>query len=107
VAENGVCSAFSEAGSGKNYASHVPEWQKECYTVKLYFLRLPDPEFAIARVKQRVKEGGHNVPEDVIRRRYHSGLAKFEILYKPIVDEWVLIDNSGEGPVLIDEGAKI
>jgi predicted ABC-type ATPase len=60
VAENGGCSAFSEAGSGKNYNSHVPEWQKEDYTVKLYFLRLPDPEFAIARVKQRVKEGGHN-----------------------------------------------
>ncbi len=65
------------------------------YKVKLYFLRLPDSEFAIARVRQRVKEGGHNVPEDVVRRRYYSGLSNFETLYKAIVDEWVLVDNAG------------
>ena len=87
-------------------AGYIPEWRKAGYKVKLYFLRLPDPEFAIARVKQRVKEGGHNVPEDVVRRRYHSGLSNFETLYKAIVDEWVLIDNAGEWPIFIDEGER-
>ena len=46
------------------------------------------------------------MPEDVIRRRYFSGLKNFEMLYKAIVDEWVLIDNAGEWPVFIDEGER-
>ena len=92
--------------SGRNYARYIPEWQKGGYKVKLYFLRLPDSEFATARVKQRVKEGGHNVLEEVVRRRYHSGLSNFETLYKAIVDEWVLVDNAGEWPIFIDEGER-
>jgi len=79
-------------------AGYIPDLRKAGYKVKLYLLRLPDSEFAVARVKQRVKEGGHNVPEDVVRRRYHSGLSNFETLYKPIADEWVLVDNAGEQP---------
>jgi predicted ABC-type ATPase len=104
--EKGESFSFETTLSGKNYARHIPEWQKEGYKIKLFFLRLPNPEFAIARVNQRVKEGGHNVPEDVVRRRYHSGLRNFETLYKPIVDEWVVIDNSGEWPIFIDEGER-
>jgi len=76
---------------------------KKGYKIKLFYLKLPDSEFAIARVNQRVKEGGHSVPEDLVRRRYHSGLSNFVTLYKAIVDEWVLVDNAGEWPILIDE----
>ena len=104
--EKGESFSFETTLSGKNYARHIPEWQNEGYKIKLFFLRLPNTEFAIARVNQRVKEGGHNVPEDVVRRRYHSGLRNFETLYKPIVDEWVVIDNSGEWPIFIDEGVR-
>jgi predicted ABC-type ATPase len=71
-----------------------------------HFLRLPDSEFAVARVKQRIKERGHDVPEEVVRKRYHSGLSSFEALYKAIVDKWVLVDNAGERPILIDEGER-
>jgi len=67
-------------------------------------LRLASPELAIARVRQRVREGGHNIPEPVIRRRFASGLSNFETLYKPLVDEWALYDNSGGEPILIEEG---
>ena len=102
--EKGESFSFETTLSGKNYARHIPVWQEQGYRIKLYFLRLPDPEFAIARVKQRVKEGGHDVPEDVVRRRYHSGLSNLEKVYKAIVDEWVIIDNSGEWPILIHEG---
>ena len=104
--KRGESFSFETTLNGKNYARYIPEWQKEGYKVKLYFLRLPDSEFAIARVKQRVEEGGHNVPEDVVRRRYHSGLNNFETLYKTIVAEWVLVDNAGEWPVFIDEGER-
>jgi predicted ABC-type ATPase len=72
--------------------------------VKLFFLRLASPELAIARVRQRVKAGGHNVPEETIRRRFVSGFRNFEEIYKPIVDEWALYDNSSRMPILVEEG---
>jgi predicted ABC-type ATPase len=55
---------------------------------------------------QRVSEGGHNVPEPIIRRRFAAGLSNFEDCYKSVVDEWALYDNSEAEPVLIEEGAK-
>ena len=59
--------------------------------VKLFFLRLMSPELAIARVRQRVRTGGHNVPESTIRRRFLAGLKNFETIYKPIVNEWIFM----------------
>ena len=61
---------------------------------------------AIARVRQRVVAGGHNVLEEVIRRRFHAGLLNFGRVYKPLVDEWVLYDNSSDEPVRLEEGYK-
>ncbi len=84
----------------------IPRWQAEGYIVKLFFLKLPSPEMAIARVRQRVAAGGHNVPEDVIRRRFDAGLRNFSQVYMPLVDEWVLYDNSGDDPVRLEEGYK-
>lgn len=104
--KRGESFSFETTLSAKSYFRLIPEWQKEGYKVKLYFLKLPDPEFAVARVKQRVKEGGHNVPEDVVCRRFHSGLRNFENVYKKIVDEWVLVDNAGEWPVFLGEGER-
>lgn len=53
-----------------------------------------------------IAAGGHNVPEDVIRRRFDAGLRNFSQVYKPLVDEWVLYDNSGDEPVRLDEGYR-
>ena len=72
----------------------------------MFYLKLLDSEFAIARVNQRVKEGGHSVPEDVIRRRFKTDWSNFERLHKNLVDEWALYDNAGEQPILINEGSK-
>jgi len=102
--EKGESFSFETTLSGKNYSRLIPEWQKKGYTIKLYFLKLPDPEFAITRVKQRVREGGNNVPEDVVRRRFKTGWKHFETLYKDLVDEWALYDNAGEKPILVNEG---
>jgi predicted ABC-type ATPase len=65
-------------------------------------LRLDNPEEAIARVAQRVRQGGHTIPEPVIRRRFVSGLHNFHRDYAPKVDAWMLYDNSGIAPVLLD-----
>jgi predicted ABC-type ATPase len=74
--------------------------------LSFFILRLTSPELAIARVQQRVKEGGHDVLEETIRRRFASGLRNYEGIYKPIVDEWVLYDNSFTTPILIEEGVN-
>jgi predicted ABC-type ATPase len=96
--------AFETTLSGRMYARHILEWREQGFMVKLFFLRLASPELAIARVCQRVKAGGHNVPEETIRRRFASGLRNFEEMYKPIVDEWALYDNSSSTPILVEEG---
>lgn len=59
-------------------------------------------ETAIARVQTRVAQGGHNVPEETIRRRFANGFANFHGLYKPLVDAWILYDNSGDEPLPLD-----
>lgn len=99
--------AFETTLSGRSYAGYIPRWQSDDYLVKLFFLRLESPELAIARVRQRVREGGHNIPEQIIRRRFHSGLNNFENLYKSLVDEWALYDNSSSEPVLLEEGVSV
>jgi predicted ABC-type ATPase len=88
--------------SGHGYARSVPEWQAAGYHVTLIFLSLPDVDTAIARVAERVRQGGHDIPVPVIRRRFEAGLLNFETVFKPLVDEWLLIDNAGDSPTLID-----
>ena len=65
---------------------------------------LPDAEMAVQRVVARVAQGGHAIPEAVIRRRFSAGLLNFHHLYKPLVNAWALYDNSGDLPTLISSG---
>ena len=94
--------AFETTLSGRGYTRLIPLWQKEGYLIKLLFLRLPTPEMAIARVRQRVSDGGHDVPEQTIRRRFYSGLHNFQLLYKDMADDWEVYDSSGGTPILIE-----
>lgn len=98
--------AFETTLAGRGYVSHIRAWQAAAYRVKLIFLQLDSPETAIARVAQRVRQGGHDVPEATIRRRFAAGRENFEHLYAPLVDAWVLYDNSGAQPVLLDWSEK-
>jgi predicted ABC-type ATPase len=102
-AERGESFSFETTLSGLGYARMIPCWQGWGYQVKLFFLRLPSPEMAIARVRQRVLEGGHDVPEAVIRRRFDKGWHNYEHKYRELVDEWALYDNSESRPVLLAE----
>jgi predicted ABC-type ATPase len=87
--------------SGRLYASLIPRWRAEGYEVAIFFLELSDVELAIRRVTDRVSQGGHDVPEAVIRRRFTSGRRHFEEIYKPLADAWRHYDNSGEEPRLL------
>ncbi|MDT0648489.1 zeta toxin, partial [Zunongwangia sp. F260] len=64
-------------------------------TVTLLFFWLSSQNLAVKRVETRVKEGGHEIPEDVIWRRYENGLKNFFKIFKELVDDWMFIDNSG------------
>ncbi len=88
--------------SGRTYARMIPQWRQAGYQVALFFLQLPSEDLAVARVADRVAQGGHHIPEPVILRRFHAGIANFHELYKPLVDAWRLYDNSEERPILIN-----
>jgi predicted ABC-type ATPase len=92
--------AFETTLAGRSYSVHIPLWRKAGFHVKLIFLGLPSADLAVARVQMRVAQGGHSVPEDVVRRRFELGLKNFRHLYRKIVDEWVLYDNVGQPRVL-------
>jgi predicted ABC-type ATPase len=94
--------AFETTLAGLKYVRHIRRWRGLGYHVSLFFLRLPDPETAIARVAVRVRQGGHDIPEEVIRRRFDAGLRNLEQAYKAAVDAWAVYDNSGEKPILLD-----
>ncbi len=98
--------AFETTLSGRIYARRIPHWQAAGYYVSLIFLALPSPEFAIARVRERVRQGGHDVPEIEIRRRFDVGLQNFQNVYRDLVDAWSYYDNSGKMPVLVSWGEK-
>ena len=75
------------------------------YTVTILYFWLRTPEMAIERVHRRVEEGGHNIPDDVVRRRYYMGLLYFFKTYMSICDHWVLADNSSTPFSVVAEGS--
>jgi predicted ABC-type ATPase len=94
--------AFETTLSGRGYLRHLRKWRDAGYRVELIFLRLNHADEAVARVQQRVLQGGHDIPEAVIRRRFSAGLENFHRHYAPAVDAWALYDNAGETPALLD-----
>lgn len=94
--EKGKDFAFETTLATKSYKNFVIKAKESGYHVTLLFFWLRTSDLAVKRVEIRVKEGGHNIPEEVIRRRYENGLKNFYEIFEPIVDEWMFIDNSGE-----------
>ncbi len=94
--------AFETTLSGGCYAKRILEWRALGYHVKLIFLQLPNVETAIARVAERVDQGGHDIPEATIRRRFDTGLKNFHQRYKPLVNIWLHFDNASDAPLLLD-----
>jgi len=96
--------AFETTLSGRAYLQAMTRWKAAGYRVTVIFLKLSTVQEAIARVRQRVLQGGHNIPDDVIARRFEAGYRNFENLYKAKADAWALYDNSGIEPVLLNWG---
>jgi predicted ABC-type ATPase len=102
-ARSGRSFAFETTLAGRGYTRLISAWQVAGYWVHLTFLKLHDADLAVERVATRVAQGGHDVPEPVIRRRFEKGWANFQNLYRELVDSWRLYDNSGEESVLLEE----
>ena len=95
--------AFETTCAGHRQAKLLRSCRAAGYRVILFFLWLPSPEAAIQRVAQRVSRGGHNIPDDVIARRYSFGLYNMRHMFLPLADVAAIYDNSLEPPVLIAE----
>ena len=96
--------AFETTLSGRSHIHKIRQWQELGYHVKLLFLSLPNADVAIARVAARVSQGGHNIPENIIRRRFDAGLKNFDTIYKQQVDARMLYDNSESKPRILAWG---
>jgi len=92
---------FETTLSGRGYVRLFKKVKMNGYRVVLFFLWLPSADMAVARVKARVRQGGHNVPEPVIRRRFESGIQNLFHLYRPLADVWLLYDGSQLPPEVV------
>lgn len=90
----------------KSYMRLVHRAQEQGYKVSLIYFWLSSPDLAIERVAQRVRNGGHNIPKEVVVRRYQAGIDNFFNIYMPCVDYWLLADNSETPRVIVAEGGR-
>lgn len=90
----------------RSYAKLVRRAQEKCYKVTLLYFWLNSPELAVQRVARRVREGGHNIPTDVIFRRYANGIKNLTNIFMPIVDSWIIVDNGVEPREIVAKGTK-
>jgi len=96
--------AFETTLSGMGYAKKLSSWSALGYSIRLVFLTLPDEQYAIDRVRARVTQGGHDIPEVVIRRRFRAGYRNFERVYKTLADAWYVVDANDNFRVVSSGG---
>jgi len=93
--------AFETTLASRSFVNLIHQAKKQGYTVSLIFLWMKDVKLAIERVERRVESGGHDIPREIIIRRYKKGLTNFFNLYLPIVDRWAFYDNSTSSPEFV------
>lgn len=86
--------AFETTLASRNYVRFLRKCKLKGYTINLIYFWLRSPELAVYRVRRRVESGGHNIPEDVIRRHYERGRKNLLELYIPLSDTCIVYDNS-------------
>jgi predicted ABC-type ATPase len=96
--------AFETTLASRTFAPWLKELKEDGYAFHLVYLWLPSAEFAVSRVASRASQGGHSIPSDTIRRRYHGGVRNFFHLYRPIATTWAVFDSSYGRRLLIAEG---
>jgi len=100
-AKRGEHFGFETTLSGRTQLNVMRDLSKRGYSVHLFFLWVPTVELALSRVSDRVRNGGHDVPSAIVRRRFERSTSNFLHLYRSLADSWILFDNSGEGPNII------
>jgi len=98
--------AFETTLASRSFAPFLDEMRRDGYVTHLAFLSLPNPELALARVAERVRAGGHDVPEDAVRRRFAAGLRAFFGVYQDVTDSWQLLDNADPDRLLLVAARK-
>ncbi|MBI4768701.1 MAG: zeta toxin family protein [Deltaproteobacteria bacterium] len=93
--------AFETTLAGRSHLKLLREMKEEGYKIHLFFLWIRSLELALKRVKERVSMGGHDVPAQTILRRFNRGRNNLFHLYRPLLDSWMLFDNSGHLPMVI------
>jgi predicted ABC-type ATPase len=105
LAEQNKSFAFESTLATRSYIRWLAQLKQQGYKVHILFLWLRSPELALLRVEERVQLGGHDIPEQSVRRRYVRGIRNFFHLYQPLTDSWAIFDNSEAGnPTLIATG---
>jgi predicted ABC-type ATPase len=94
--------AFESTLSGLTYVTRLKRWKAAGYRIEIIFLKLRTPRLAFRRIAARVKQGGHDVPQNDVLRRFERGWQNFHKTYKPLADSWELYDNSGDKLQLIE-----
>jgi predicted ABC-type ATPase len=106
LAEQRRTFAFESTLAAKSYAPWIEKLCSIGYEFHLVFLWLRSADLALQRVRERVRAGGHDVAEGIIRRRYSGGMRNFWKVYQPLADKWAVYDNSGSSlPVMLAQGA--
>lgn len=101
MSAKGVNFGFETTLSGKTYLNLFKALKEKCYTLHIFYLWIPGTQLAIARIKDRVSQGGHDVPVKDIERRFTRSISNFFKLYRPLADKWMLFDNSQKQSKLI------
>ena len=101
LVRNGESFALESTLSGKSYIPLLKDCRANGWSIALYYFWLPSPEDSIARVANRVSQGGHHIPDEVIYRRFKTGIWNMRHLYLPLADTAAIYDNSGEKRILI------
>jgi len=105
LAERRVDFAFETTLASRTFAPWIRKLLSQGYAFSLVFLWVPSAEVALARVRERVRAGGHSVPEETIRRRFVAGLRNFFEIYLPLATAWEFYDNGSKfGPRLVARG---
>lgn len=93
--------AFETTLAGKGYTNIFKQMKRDGYEIHLFFLWLPDVKLALARVADRVRKGGHNIPEHDVKRRFKRGIWNLFHVYRELLDTWTVFDNSATDAEII------
>lgn len=109
LAESRVDFAIETTLSGKAYLNFLQNLRSNGYKIHLFFLWIRSMEIALERIATRVRRGGHNIPENVVQRRFHKGIYNLFTIYRPLLDYWAVFDNSSNLPSMIvfEESGKL